>query len=92
MPNDNIPRESRSVQHDDLNRRRVLKAAAAGAASMVGVAGAATASEDGDVGTDTHVGNCCLECVKFETCEQPDGTIDICHFCECFCDDDGGLQ
>lgn len=43
MSNDNTPHESRAVQHDGPSRRRVLKAAAVGAASTIGVAGTAAA-------------------------------------------------
>ncbi len=43
MPNDNTPHKSRAAEHDGPNRRRVLKAAAIGAASTIGVAGTAAA-------------------------------------------------
>ncbi len=87
MPIDNTRHDERTA-HDDVNRRRVLKAAAAGAASMVGVAGAATAG-DGDDGVETESG-CCLYCREYFCCD--DLCDEMCYRCTCTCDDDGDLQ
>lgn len=86
MPKDNTPRGERSEQHDEPNRRRVLKGAAVGAASMVGVAGTAAAGSDG---AETESG-CCLACRDYFCCG--DGVCDeLCYTCTCTCDG-GGLQ